>query len=58
MLFQNFRQEGIIVTTISQDLLHNDRHEEHEGDVMFLNDLGWLTALALACIVVIPYVFS
>jgi|GEM_PF-3765721 len=46
------------MTTISQDLLHNDRHEEHEGDVMFLNDLGWITALALAVVLFIPYVLA
>ena len=46
------------MTTISQDLLHNDRHEEHEGDVMFLNDLGWITALSLAVVLFIPYVLA
>ncbi len=28
------------------------------GYLSFLNGLGWLTALALACVLFIPYIFA
>ncbi len=43
------------MTTLNQNHQHND---SDEGDLMFLNDLGWLSALSLAIVIFIPYIFS